>query len=239
MLIESYALKNIFTTVLITGTITLVIVLLLMLVRKKFNIGDELFRKLMHLTAILITPLCLYFAIDFYIAMLCLFIFAIGGAIGLRLIEKVKSYSSFFVEREKHEIRKSFVSYCNIQACLILVCGVYGDIGIIYIELMVWALGDTVAALCGKKWGKRHFKCAFTDRKKTYVGSASMLIVVFIISFIALLIMYDYSALRVICQSGIIAVMATIAELLSKKGRDTITIPVIVSLVCLIFDMLF
>ena len=239
MLIESYALKNIFTTVLITGTITLVIVLLLMLVRKIFDIGDELFRKLMHFTAILITPLCLYFAIDFYIAMLCLFIFAIGGAIGLRLIEKVKSYSSFFVEREKHEIRKSFVSYCNIQACLILVCGVYGDIGIIYIELMVWALGDTVAALCGKKWGKRHFKCAFADRKKTYVGSASMLIVVLIISFIALLIMYDYSALRVICQSGIIAVMATIAELISKKGRDTITIPVIVSLVCLIFDMLF
>ena len=239
MLIESYALKNIFTTVLITGTITLVIVLLLMLVRKIFDIGDELFRKLMHFTAIVITPLCLYFAIDFYIAMLCLFIYAIGGAIGLRLIEKVKSYSSFFVEREKHEIRKSFVSYCNIQACLILVCGVYGDIGIIYIELMVWALGDTVAALCGKKWGKKHFEWRFTDRNKTYVGSVSMLIVVFIISLTSLSIMYDYSALRVICQSGIIAVMATIAELLSKKGRDTITIPVMVSLVCLIFDMFF
>ena len=66
-----------------------------------------------------------------------------------------------------------------------------------------------------------------------------MLIVVFIISLTSLSIMYDYSALRVICQSGMIAVMATMAELLSKKGRDTITIPVIVSLVCLIFDMFF
>lgn len=239
MLIKSYALENIFTTVLITGTITLVIVLLLMLIRWKFNIGDELFRKLMHLTAIVITPLCLYFAIDFYIAMLCLFIFAIGGAIGLRIIEKIKYYSQFFVEREKHEIRKSFVSYCNIQACLILVCGVYGDIGIIYIEIIVWALGDTVAALCGKKWGKKHFKSVLTDNNKTYVGSLSMLLVTFILSFAALAIMYDYSASRLILQSGIIAVMATIAELLSKKGTDTITIPAVVSVVCLLFDMFF
>lgn len=235
MIIESYALENIFTTILITGTITLVIVLLLMLIRWKSNIGDELFRKLMHFSAIMITPLCLYFSIDFYVAMLCMFIFAIGGAIGLRLIEKIKAYSDFFVERESHEIRKSFVAYCNVQALIILVCGVYGDIRIVYIELLIWAFGDMIAALCGKKWGKKRFKIPFADHNKTYVGSISMLIATFTISIIALVIMYDYSVVRTVVQSIVIAIMATLVELFSKKGTDTITIPVTVTLICVLF----
>lgn len=239
MIIESYALENIITTIFITGTITLVIVLLLMLIRWKCNINDEVFRKLMHFTAIMITPLCLYFAIDFYVAMLCLFIYAIGGAIGLRIIEKVKSYSSFFVEREKHEIRKSFVSYCSMQAVIILVCGVYGDIRIVYIELLVWAIGDMVAALCGKKWGKRHFRMPLSDHNKTYVGSIAMLIITFIISITALSIMYDFSVARIIVQSILVAVAATIAELLSHKGKDTTTIPLTVTIICLISDYIF
>lgn len=231
-MIEGYALENLLITVLLTGTITLVIVLLLMLIRWKTNIDEEVFRKLMHFTAIAMTPLCLYFAIDFYIAAFALFIFAIGANIILRLISKARFYSDFFVERSEGEIRKSFISYCCIQACIIIVCGIYGDIGIVCIELLVWALGDAAAALIGKKWGKKHFRIANSD--KTYAGSVAMLIITFAISIIAMLILYDYSLLRVVVQSLVIAVIATTSELFSKKVNDTITIPVSVTLVCLI-----
>ena len=79
-MIEGYALENLLLTVLFTGTITLVIVLLLMLIRWKTKVDEEVFRKLMHFAAIAMTPLCLYFAIDYYIAALALFIFAIGAS---------------------------------------------------------------------------------------------------------------------------------------------------------------
>lgn len=233
MIIESYALFNILITVLLTGTITLVIVLLLMLIRWKSNIPDELFRKLMHFAAVFMTPLCLWFSIDFYVGAVSLFIFALGAAIILRIMENVKKYADFFVEREKHEIRKSFVSYCNIQACLLLVCGLAGDINIIYIELLVWAVGDASAALIGKKWGKKYFQSKFADNKKTYLGSVSMLAVTFTISVILLIVLCHYPVLRVLVQSLVIAVVATVIELVSRKGADNIIIPIAISLVCL------
>lgn len=234
-MIEGYALENLFITVLLTGTITLVIVLLLMLIRWKTRISEEVFRKLMHFAAIAMTPLCLYFAVDFYIAAISLFIFAIGANIFLRLISKVRGYSDFFVERNKDEVRKSFINYCCLQAVIIIVCGIYGDLGIVCIELLVWALGDAIAALIGKKFGKKHFHIA--NRDKTYVGSLAMLIVAFAVSIIAMTALYDYSAGRVILQSLIIAVVATIVELLSKGGRDTITIPLSVTIICIIFGI--
>ena len=231
-MIEGYALENLLITVLLTGTITLVIVLLLMLIRKKTKVNEEVFRKLMHFTAIAMTPLCLYFAIDFYIAAFSLFIFAIGANIGLRLISKVKGYTDFFVERTDGEIRKSFIQYCCLQACIIIVCGVYGDIGVVYIELLVWALGDAAAALIGKKLGKKHFRIANND--KTYAGSIAMFIVAFAVSIIAMFVLYDYSVLRVLLQSLVIAVVATFVELVSKGSIDTVTIPVSVTLICMI-----
>ena len=232
---EEYALYNLFITVLLTGTITLVIVLLLMLIRWKTKLDEELFRKLMHFTAILMTPLSMYCAVDFYIAAMSMFIFAIGANIALRLIGKIKGYSGFFVERSEGEIRKSFTGYCCLQGCIIIVCGVVGDLGIVYIELIVWALGDAVAALIGRKWGKKHFRIA--NNNKTILGSLSMCIVALISTITAMFILYDYSLLRVIVQAALIALFSTVIELISKDGKDTITIPITVTLICLIMNI--
>ena len=99
-------------------------------------------------------------------------------------------------------------------------------------EKIGYALGDAAAALIGKKLGKKHFRIANND--KTYAGSIAMFIVAFAVSIIAMFVLYDYSVLRVLLQSLVIAVVATFVELVSKGSIDTVTIPVSVTLICMI-----
>ena len=260
MLLMSMILETIWT-LLIVGTITFVIVLLLIFARINIDMSDEVFRKLMHMSAILMTPMCLILSDNYRSSAAVLLIFALLSEIGLRIfprifdylpIGKVASgteltgietdgtlhtdYETFFVERNSGEVRRSFVMYCLLQACLIIVCGLFNDMGIIILEIAVWGVGDAVAALVGKNRGVRHF--TFADTNKTYLGSAFMCVSAFIISIILLISIYAYSPIRIITESIIIAVLATAAELFSKKGIDTITIPIVVTAVALGFNYL-
>ncbi|MCR4611911.1 MAG: hypothetical protein K5644_08440 [Lachnospiraceae bacterium] len=246
------SIKSVLLTLLIVGTITFVIVLILMLIRFKVKVADELFRKLMHFTAILMTPLCILFSDNYLVSAAVLLIFMILAEIGLRIIAKIfntvlpklnsdgsdshAGFNDFFVERNDGEIRRSFLIYCFTQACLIVICGLCDDIGLILLEILVWAIGDALAALIGKRWGKRHIKIG--DSHKTYLGSSVMFISSLIISFVMLNVLYNFSFIRITVESLVIAVFATLVELLSRKGMDNVTIPVMVTAIGLCFNIL-
>ena len=235
-------ISDVIVTLLIVGTITFVIVLILIFARINIEMSDELFRKLMHMSAILMTPMSLILTGNYRDSAAVLLIFALLAEIGLRILPQVfnkllsgnkvlentaiGNYENFFVERKNGEVKRSFVIYCLLQACLIIVCGLLGDMRIILLEISVWGIGDALAALVGKKRGVRHFKLG--DKNKTYAGSAAMCISSFITAFVLLMLMYDYSVLRIVSESVIIAVFAAAAELFSPKGIDTVTIPVVV-----------
>lgn len=232
-------------TIIMVGTITFVIVLILIVIRIKLDLSDELFRKLMHLAALIMTPLDILFSDNNYIASAVLFIIGLLSEIGLRIFPRLfdinpitdKSYEAFFVEREAGEIRQSFVGYTIIQAVIILICTVFYDFGVILMELLVWGIGDAIAALVGKTFGNRRINIG--DNNKTYIGSASMFTVSLIITFFVLNIIYPMPLINTLIESVVIAIAATFTELISKKGIDTITIPAVVTVLGICLNSIF
>ena len=98
--------------------------------------------------------------------------------------------------------------------------------------IMAMTLGDAMAALIGRFWGKHSFKCF--NATKTLKGSAAMLVFSAIGIFIALWAIpgsplapngpvFSFSTL--LLASGIGAVTATVIEAVSLKGLDNLTVP--------------
>lgn len=101
-----------------------------------------------------------------------------------------------------------------------------------YLPILVLAISDPIAALVGKKYPYKSFSIGST--RKTLSGSLACFVSAFIISFI---IIYTNNAaaplVAVIFKSLLIALAVAIAEAVSGKGYDNITIPVAV-LACLV-----
>jgi phytol kinase len=97
-----------------------------------------------------------------------------------------------------------------------------------YLPVLILAICDPVAALTGKKWPIGQYKSG--EEYKTAMGSvmfciSAMLVSAILFSILGIDLNYMY-------LSGIAAVSA-IAEGLSRKGYDNITIPV--SVICSLF----
>jgi phytol kinase len=104
---------------------------------------------------------------------------------------------------------------------------------------MTW--GDALAALIGKHYGTRTYTIGGSTR--TYEGSAVMLVVSFVVIYLALTMLPGSSltpyadipsATSVIIASLLGAVVATVVEAFSPHGTDNLTVPICVTLVALI-----
>lgn len=80
------------------------------------------------------------------------------------------------------------------------------------------SFGDGLASLVGKIYGQKHFKLV---RKKTFEGSLACFIAVFVSTLFVL---------KNFWQSLVIALVATITELIPLKNLDNIVIPLLVGL---------
>lgn len=93
-----------------------------------------------------------------------------------------------------------------------------------YLPILILAICDPLAALFGKRWPYGKFKVG--EDYKTLVGSFT-----FLISAIVLTLFFFYwsqierTTIELLFHSLLIALLATIAEALSKRGFDNITIP--------------
>ena len=104
----------------------------------------------------------------------------------------------------------------------------FDDKVIIAIGILAMSYGDGFASVIGQKFGKQKFD--IYDDQKSYIGSASMFIAAFIM-FIVALVFYDITITsRVIVFLGIIAISVTIAEIITPKGIDNLSVPFIASI---------
>lgn len=93
------------------------------------------------------------------------------------------------------------------------------------IAILIMAYGDGMAALLGKKFGRRHWPVPY--EKKTPVGSFTM----FLFSFGVCLLTYGIMLGQIrIVHSILLALVATMAELVAKKGRDNLYVPLLTGL---------
>lgn len=121
--------------------------------------------------------------------------------------------------------------YCSLSLT-ILAFLLFDYKEIFSIGILVMSYGDGFASLLGMKFGKRTYN--IWGDEKSYLGSITMFIFAFAVAIIALTF-YGVSIDDKLLILAYIALVATVAEALSPKGLDNLSVPLIVPAIYWIF----
>ena len=204
------------------------------LARKLFTIPDELFRKLLHFVLLgAYIPLVFAFEVWWmaasFAAALILILFPV-----LSIAGKIPMFSAFVNERKKGEFKSSMVLAVGMMAFSVTVCwGLFADRYLVLASIYAWGIGDGLAALVGKRFGKHKIKWRLADGKKSVEGSATMFFCSLASVFTVLLVRGGLGATSCFGIALLTAIVSTIAEMCAKDGWDTVICPVSAMIVIL------
>ena len=211
---------------LVTTLYIAVFVGIMFVARKLINIPDELFRKILHFILLgAYIPLCFAFAewwmASAYALSLIVILFP-----ALFFAQKIPMFSSFVNERKKGEFTGSMVYAVGMMAFSISICwGLFADKYLVLASIYAWGVGDALAALVGKKFGKHKIKWKLADGKKSVEGSLAMFVCA-LVSVFAVLAIRGGIALPICLLIAVLsALVCTIAELCARNGLDTVICP--------------
>lgn len=211
-----------------------VLATLLIIVRFTVKVPDYIFRKLLHFVAFTsILPLA--FSTDiWWIAVAVEIFFLIIVIVALHFFESFSFYKGLFVEKAKHEVIISFISLFGLMTVLLAVF--WGGLGaehkyIAIAAIMAWGPGDAVAAIVGKNCGKHKLQGQMIEGVKSVEGCVGMAVTSFICTLPVLITMSPMPWYAALIFSAVIAPIAALTELFTKKGWDTITVPIASALV--------
>lgn len=205
----------------------------LLLVRLTTKVPDYIFRKLLHFVAFT-SVLPLVFATEiWWIAVAVELVFLALVLVALISFEKFPFYRKLFVEKGTHEVIFSFIGLFGLIAALLAIF--WGGFGAerVYVAvgaIMAWGPGDGVAAIVGKKFGRHKLQGKRIEGVKSVEGSAGMAITSFLFLLPVLLFMSPLPWYVSLLFSVLIAPIASLTELFTKKGWDTVTVPVVSAL---------
>ena len=206
----------------------------LLLIRYMTKVPGYVFRKLLHIVAFTsIIPLAVCTDI-WWIAVAVQCIFLVLVVIALLLCERFSFYRSLFVEKGKHEVVISFVMLFGLIAILLAVF--WGGFGAQYkyiavAAIMAWGPGDGAAAIVGHIFGRHKLSGKHIEGVKSVEGSAAMAVTSFVCTLATLLLGSGLAWYIAIAFSLVIAVVAALVELYTKKGLDTVTVPLAASVI--------
>ena len=213
----------------------------LILVRFTTKVPDYIFRKLLHVVAFTsILPLVLSTEI-WWIAAAVEVLFLLLVIIALHFFEHFSFYKSLFVEKAKHEVIRSFVALFGLMTVMIAVFwGIFGreHLYIAIGAIMAWGPGDAAAAIIGKNFGKHKLHGRYIEGIKSVEGSIGMAVTSFVCLLPVLLTMSSLPWSVSLLFALITAPIASLTELFTKGGWDTISVPIVSSLV-LCLTMIF
>ena len=152
----------------ITMLYIIVAVGVMLLARKCLTIPDELFRKILHFILLgAYIPLVFAFETWWMAAIFALALIIILFP-ALSVAGKVPMFSSFVNERKKGEFTSSMVLAVGMMAFSVIVCwGIFADKYLVLACIYAWGIGDALAALVGKRFGKHKIKWKLADGKKS------------------------------------------------------------------------
>ena len=211
---------------LITTLYITVAVGIMFVARKLINIPDEFFRKILHFI-LLGAYIPLVFAFDkwwmatIFSTSLILILFP-----ALFFAEKIPMFSSFMNERKKGEFKSSMVFAVGMMAFSTAICwGMFGDKYLVLASIYAWGVGDALAALVGKRFGKHKIKWKIADGKKSMEGSLAMFVCALVSVSTVLLIRGGISIPICLCIAVLSAFVCAFTELCAKNGLDTVICP--------------
>ncbi len=211
----------------------------LLLARHFFSIPQEPWRKLLHLVAYTSSLLMMFQSRNWATASCCCLVFAAVVYPVLHYAERWKGYAGLFNQRYPGEVKKSLLLLFITHAVLIALC--WGWLQKPYIAvaaILMWGVGDTAAALIGKRFGKHHVHLPLADPQKTWEGSIAMLMAAFTAGFCAMLMASPLRWYTCLILAAVAAPVAAYVELISHGGNDTVTVPAAVALFLSLLSLL-
>ena len=196
-------------------------------IRVFFTIPDELFRKILHFILLgAYIPLVFAFSEWWMATVFALLLIALLFP-ALFFAQKIPKFSSFVNERKKGEFQISMVYAVGMMALSTAVCwGLCGDKYLVLASIYAWGIGDGLAALVGKRFGKHKITWRIADGKKSFEGSLTMFLCAFVSVFTVLSLRGGIQLLICLTISIVAALVCAFAELCTKNGLDTIVCPV-------------
>ena len=206
--------------------------IILIVIRFTTKVPDYIFRKLLHIVAFVSIVIMLMTAREWLAACISSLVFAAILFPVLWLLEKEPWYDKLFVQKGKGEIKASLILlFTMVAAMTAFAWGLMGHRYVAVAATLMWGVGDAFAAIIGIRFGKHIIPWKVSDGKKTFEGTIAMLISAFICGSV---IMITASPLSwYICIALVLpaACASAFVELISKKGSDTVTVPVTATLI--------
>ena len=186
--------------------------------------SKELSRKFIHIFLANWWLICSYYIDNFWAAISLPALFVIINYVSYKK-NIIKS-----MERDDEQEKSPGTVYYAISLVIeVIFCYLFGfNKWICFAGIAVMGYGDGLAAVIGKNLKTK--KVEFLKSTKSLAGTLTMLIVTsLIVGFVLNYLAVDYWILKTI----MIAIISTVAEAISVKGTDNLTVPVLTT--CMIF----
>lgn len=199
------------------------------------KVPQFVFRKLLHLIAFTCTTFMIIVAESWQAASLTSCLIAVILYPVLVILEKCSWYNDLLVQKKPGEIKTSLLMLFFMFAAVTAVSwGIFDKSYAAAAAILMWGTGDAAAALVGIPFGKHKVNFKPADGKKSWEGTAAMLMTSLICGLTVFLLYCRFPFERSILPVLAGAVVGTAAELFSPSEYDTVTVPVAVLAVLLL-----
>lgn len=223
------------------GALIVVVVTLLIILRVVTKVPGYVFRKLLHMIAVFAIIPLMQAPSSWVNALLIDGILIVVIVVLLLLAERLSFYKTFFMEKGKHEVVTSFVLLLSMFAFFTLVF--WGLLGEEYkyipiVSVMSWGPGDAMAAIIGITYGKKKLSGKWIEGTKSVEGCVAMALTSILCTSVSLYVLGPYDIGLILSISIVVGVIAMFVELFTKHGLDTISVPIVSSIVLYIASIL-
>ncbi|HXC04610.1 MAG TPA: phosphatidate cytidylyltransferase [Bacteroidia bacterium] len=186
--------------------------------RKKFNTRVEITRKLVHLGTGFISLLFpLILSNHWYVLALCAgFALLLNLSLKLHILQSVNA-----IERDS----VGSITYpVSVYGCFLAYDYFDHQYNYFYLPILILAICDPVAALCGKRWPLGPYRVG--KDTKTLMGSGMFFLSAMVLIVVLIKLNGTTAATyKLAIGSVVIALVSTVTEAFSRRGYDNLTIP--------------
>lgn len=197
-----------------------------------FHFPREVFRKSLHFVAFSSVIVIIYAAENwFYAAAVPVLVVGLMYPM-LTVMEKNKSFTEMVSERRPGELKSSlFQLFLTVGGMIALCWGLLKHKEIAVAAILMWGFGDAAAALIGKRFGKTHvLRISIADHDKSWEGTAAMAFTACFVGIPSLFLVGHLPLLVCILAVVVAAPLAAMTELVTHRGFDTVTVPLVSAL---------
>ncbi len=233
---------NLIIDTLLTGCYFIVVAIIVLFLKYVIKLQGEWYRKSLHLFFMgSIFPFTYLFEY-YWTSLISLASFLIVALIGLTIIERYPFYTELLAERKPGEIKRSIsIAFIVFMTIIGVVWGILGEEYkyIIIASVLAWGIGDALAALVGKRENTKIITNKLVKSTKTIEGSVAMFIFSTIVIFLVIYFMGNNPIWYSILISLVAGIAATLTEMWTKEGWDTLSVPIAVMIILTVWVSTF